>query len=308
MGKGKKKVIIIAAAILLLACVAVVCFVLFRKPPISQEQAAEVVSSAGKAHSETIRIIEAKEEVYDTAVEFVTTGNLDEANNYFTRQLDYKNSKDYVVQITSYNEAVFKESKANHKEAARLMAECVLIPGAMEKASDYKAMDEIVTLCKTGEYMKAKPLFEELITVSDEQKHSFAFSCKCEYLFWRLEEEDAEEAAQMLAEVMEDPEEVFNNWGSGYDYDTGEYELYGYGYNGAYARRIISYSELGPGKNINLMKMFSDKDEEPDYYYIAVYQYEGKGYYFREFAFSLDGKVLYKPYAKRPSHYAESTS
>ena len=126
-------------------------------------------------------------------------------------------------------------------------------------------------------------------------------------MFWLIEEEEAERAASVLPEVMSNPEWVEANWGLGYDYDNGKLEYFGYGYASSYARRFISYSELGPGKNIDVMKMYSDKDDNPDYYYVTVYQYEGNGYYFREFAFSMDGRVLYKPFAKRSVHYAGPT-
>ena len=41
---------------------------------------------------------------------------------------------------------------------------------------------------------------------------------------------------------------------------------------------------------------------------IIIHQYENNGFYFREFSFSLDGKVIFKPYAKRPAHNAGQTS
>lgn len=311
MGNKKNKALVAVPIVILLAVVVVLCVVfkdrLFSFSKLSRKQikackavTAELIKNVDDAFSEATHTIEAKEKDYEDAFNYLTIGEYDLAYIYFDRLKDYKNSKDCASQTRLYQEALFKESKKNYSGAATLMAQCELIPGSSEKLAVYELMGEIITLCRTGEYENAKSKINGLTTLSDEERHDFEISCMADYWFWLLDEEEAEKAGEVLAEIMNDSKWVDDNWGPGLDKEAEYSEMCGF--DGKYAVRYIFYDdELGPDKNVKLMKLYFDKEDEPDCYDITIFHKVFNGEIYREFAFSMDGEVLYKPHSKRPA-------
>ena len=303
MGKRKNKVLFAVLAVVLLAGVACFCFAfkdrLFKpekKIPGDRETyrkaTADFLNDSDNVAFEVLRYYEVKEESYKTAIEFLMVGDYDKAYRSFAKLKEYKDSKDYADQINLYKDAMDKEKASDYAEAARIMAECKLIPYSGERVVDYVAMSEIYMLCKNGDYDNAKPKIDNLMVLSDTEKHNFELSCLSDYLFWLLDDGDLERAGEVLVTIMGDSKWVADNWGYGFDQDT---DTNGWGYSGNLGKRSIFYNNLGPDREYSFFKILVDEDDNPDYYYFLTWIKNSKGEYvsYENYAFSLDGKVLF---------------